>query len=183
MTDLGVDFSADLKLELGKLGKNIERLGAHALRARELDRARQPFSARIQASAVCPSPSVNFGLNFGGPDAGFYWVVRRLVVGGLTWSTTAAGTAEIYVTGLAGAAGTSTSGAGSIAAIRSLSDLVDESAALPNKAFYGSEELIVQPNESLVAVVVGGTASQQYVAAAGIQVVRLTTSLEAEMQV
>jgi hypothetical protein len=61
--------------------------------------------------------------------------------------------------------------------------MADQSASLPNKAFYGSEELVVQANESISVVIVGGTAGQQYVANCGIQVVRLTTSLQAELEV
>ena len=54
---------------------------------------------------------------------------------------------------------------------------------MPVSRFYSSEQLIVQPNESLSVVVLTGTAGQQYVASTLATVVRLTTSLEAEIDI
>lgn len=178
-----IDTGISLDVQIGKLAQSIDKLDGSARRSREIARARVPFPVRLTASGVCPTPTAAFALNLGGPDAGFFWVVRRIVVGGLTWSTTAAGTAEVYVHGFAGGPGGITSGAGSVAGVRALSDLVDQAGSLPNKAFYSTEQVIVQPNESLSVVVLTGTAAQQYVAAAGVQVVRLTTSLDAEIEV
>lgn len=183
--DTGIDLEAGLSLNIGRLAESADKLDrvARAMRAREIERAREPFTVRLLTSGVCPTPTVPFGLQFGGPDPGFYWNVRRIVVGGLTWTTTANGTAEVYITGLAAAPGAAASGAGSVAAVRSLSDLVDQAATLPSKGFYGNGEMVVEANESLVIVVNTGTAGQQYTAAASVQVVRKTTTIESEFSV
>ena len=178
-----IDAGFDLSVQLGHIAKGIDKMNNSARRDREIARARLPFSARFVASGTCPTPTAPFALNFGGPDAGFYWVVRRITAGGLTWSTTAAGSTEFYVHGYAGAPGSLTSGGNSIAGVRALSDIVDQATAMPVSRFYSSEQLIVQPNESLSVVVLTGTAGQQYVAATLVTVVRLTTSLEAEIDI
>ena len=182
---LDANFGLDVALghKLDRIAGGLDRMNGETRRQREIERARLPFPSVMKASGVCPTPTASFALNFGGPDAGFYWVIRRIIAGGLTWTTSAAGTAEVYVHGFAGLTGVATSGPGSVASTRSLSDMADQSASLPNKAFYGSEELVVQANESISVVIVGGTAGQQYVANCGIQVVRLTTSLQAELEV
>ena len=172
---LGVD--ADLSLSIGQLTKRLDSDADERRKDREIARARVPSIIRIQGSGVIPTPTAAFGINLGGPDPGFDWVVRRIVVGGLTWSTTAAGTAEVYVTGLGAQWGTSAGGSGTVAGVRSLADLVDQSASLPNKAFYGREQLVVKESESLVVVILNGTAAQQYSAAAAIQVVRTSAAI------
>lgn len=179
----GVDFSAEISATLGRISKRLDDDAARAIRLREIERARQPQNVRLQGSGVCPTPTTPFGINFGGPDPGFYWNVRRIIVGGLTWTTTAAGSVEVYVTGLAGAQGVPSSGAGSVASIRSLSDLVDQNATMPTKGFYGVGELSVLANESLVVVVNTGTAGQQYSASALIQLVRTATDRDSEFSV
>lgn len=185
MTSL--DFSADISAALGridsKLDRDEEQHQRRLLRAREIKRARIPAPVRLQGSGVCPTPTASFGIGFGGPDPGFFWTVRRVVVGGFQWGTTAAGSAELYVTGLAGLAGVIHSGTGSVASVRALNDLVDQAATLPSKGFYSNEQIIVQANESLVIVIVGGTAGQQYSASAQVNVVRSTTDLEAEFEI
>lgn len=183
MTMPGLDLSADISATLGRMDAKLDRDEARAIRRREIARARVPQFVRIQGSGICPTPTAPFGINLGGPDPGFYWVVRRIVVGGLAWSTTAAGTAEVYVTGLAGAQGVASSGTGSVAGVRALADLVDQASALPNKALYGNGQIQVLANESLVVVVATGTQAQQYVASAGITVVRLTSDLGSEIDV
>lgn len=170
----GLDI--DLSVQIGNLAKATHDQANELRRRREIERARVPQNLRLQGSAVCPTPTANFGIGFGGPDPGFFWVLRGVRLGGLTWSTSATGSGELYVTGLAGLQGVIHSGAGSVAAVRSLSDLEDAFATLPGKNFYSSEQIVVNANESVVAVVVGGTAGQQYSANLRIQVVRTVTS-------
>lgn len=170
-----IDAHGSLDIQIGRVAQQLEKDAVDRRCDRETQRARVPSIVRLQNSGVIPSPTVPFGIAFGGPDAGFEWVIRRIVVGGLTWTTTAAGTAEVYVTGLGTQSGTTS--AGGIAAVRSLSDLVDQAASLPNKAFYGREELVIKENESLVVVINGGTAAQEYVASVGMQVVRTAAAL------
>lgn len=172
MTMPGLEISGDLSVQLGRVASRLEDDAAERRQEREKARARVPAVVRIQNSGIIPTPTAPFGINIGGPDAGFEWVVRRIVVGGLTWTTTAAGTAEVYVTGLGAQWGTSGGGSGTVAGVRALADLVDQAASLPNKGYYGRDELVVKENESLVVVIQGGTAAQQYVATAGIQIVR-----------
>lgn len=171
----GIDIDVDLTASLGRLADKLDRDYDDRRREREIQRARVPTFVRLQNSGIIPTPTVPFGLAFGGPDAGFEWVVRRIVVGGLKWSTTAAGSAEVYVTGLGTTTGSASSGG--IAALTPLSDLVDQSASLPNKAFYGRDELVVKENESLVVVINTGTAAQQYVASVFAMVRRTVTGV------
>lgn len=85
---------------------------------------------------------------------GEIWELRRLVVGGATWATAAAGTAVIYRT--ASAPTTSPP----------LTWVVDEAASLPRPAFYLDGQVVLVPGEKLVVLVTGGTSDQQYLASA-----------------
>lgn len=172
-----LSVEGDLSIQLGRVADRLDKDATERIKTREIARARVPSVVRIQNSGIIPTPTAAFGINMGGPDSGFEWVVRRIVVGGLTWSTTAAGTAEVYVTGLGAQWGTSAGGSGTAAGVRSLADLVDQASTLPNKAFYGRDELVVKENESLVIVILSGTAAQQYVASIGVQVVRTSAAL------
>lgn len=174
---LDVSADLDINLQLGRVADRLDKDAEERRRDRETARARVPSIVRIQNSGVIPTPTAPFGLNMGGPDAGFEWVVRGLVIGGLTWSTTAAGSAEVYVSGLGAQWGTAAGGAGTAAGVRSLSDLVDQAASLPSKGFYGREQLVIKESESLIVVINGGTAAQQYVAAMRCQVVRTAAAL------
>lgn len=169
----GLDVSAGLELAIGTLNDRLAKDAAARIWAREIDRARVPVVATLKASATIPTPTAPMGLNFGGPDAGFEWCVRRLVVGGLTWGTTAAGTFEAYVTGLGGILGASSGGGGASnpAGVRMMTDLVEQ-GSMPFRAFYAKNQMTVKENESLVVVVAAGTQAQQYVASAHIQVFR-----------
>jgi hypothetical protein len=91
-----------------------------------------------------------------GPQKGRVWLLRRQVISGVQWTTTAiAGSYELYV------AATSLQ---LIASLRPASNLVDESATIPNKAPYSNEQIVIQYGERLHGVVVGGTTGLQYVA-------------------
>lgn len=173
MTDPGVwEIDIDLGLYLSTLADEITGIRTDLHEEREIERARVPTFFRLQNSGIIPTPTAPLGMNFGGPSAGYEWIIRGIIVGGLTWGTTAAGTAEVYITGLGSMAGTSSSSVGSVAAVRAISDLVDQSSTLPNKAFYGRDEMIVKENESISVVIVGGTAGQQYSSALRGQEVR-----------
>lgn len=165
--DLGpIEIMAGLKAELSTMNKQNKE----AWRQRELARTRVPMSVRQFASAAIPSPTVRTGISFGGPDPGFYWLLRRLIVGGVTWKTTAAGTAEVYVTALA--AGQGQAAVGPIINGLALSDMVDQAATLPAKAFYSNQQVIIQEQENLVVVIDTGTANQQYVVTAQFEIWR-----------
>ena len=173
-----LEVVAGLSLELGRMNDRYDADRLAERRKREAMRARVPADVRFQASGIIPTPTVRAGLNLGGPDAGYYWLVRRLVVGGVTWKTTAAGTSEVYITALTGQQGQIFSG--SLITGLALSDLVDQSAALPNKAFYSNRQMIVRQNENLVVVIDTGTAGQQYVAAAQVEFHREVSDVETD---
>lgn len=170
--DLGpIEIMAGVRAELSTLNQHNRQ----RQRARDIARTRVPSDARLWASGACPAGGANFVLSPGGPDPGYYWLVRRIVIGGLAFTTAAAGTAEIYVSGLSFGPGAST---GPMVSALTLSDLVDEASTLPNIAFYSSHQVVVLPQENLSARVVGGTAAQFYVMSAQIQVFRTLANAE-----
>ena len=167
--DLGpIEVMAGVRAELSTL--NSHNAQAAKRRERDLARTRVPASVRLLGNVIIPTPTVRTGLNLGGPSAGFYWMLRRLIVGGVTWKTTAAGTGEVYVTALAGAEGGAV--VGPMIAGLALSDMVDQVPSFPNKAYYSDQQVIVQENENVVVVFDTATAAQQYVATAQIQLFR-----------
>jgi hypothetical protein len=142
-----LDIGAGLKLAFGQLTDELRE-------QRQLALDSKPIDYRNSAVGAFPS-SGNLGLDLGGPALGRLWLVRRVIVAGLTWGTTAAGTAEVYVGGTTPQLAASS---------RDITMLTDESAALPNKAFYSNRQMPVQHGERVIAVVIGGTSTQQYVA-------------------
>jgi hypothetical protein len=164
-----VDLMAGIKVELGKMNKHNDW---ERKRAAEAARAKVPAQVRMFASVVIPTPTVRTGINIGGPDAGYFWLLRRLVIGGTTFKTTAAGTAEVYVTGLTGQQGAAI--VGPIVSAMSLNDMVDQFATLPTTPprLYSNQQVIVQAQENLMVVIDTGTAGQQYTTAAQFEVWR-----------
>lgn len=147
------DLCAKLDLHIGSTRRLTE-----ALRPRP---PQAPAFMRIAGTRIADSNGVAvIRFNLRGPDQGHMWYVRNLVVGGNTPTTAAAGRADVYVS-----AGGSPHELNSLAGL-GLGDWRDESIALPNVAFYGRGEMPLGINEQLYVVVTGGTAAQQYVAAA-----------------
>jgi len=170
--DLGfIEVMAGVRTELSALNRHNE--AEH--KKREIARTKVPVDVRLITVGACPAGGADFVLSVGGPDPGYWWDLRRLVIGGLTFDAVAAGDAEIYVTGLGFGAGTST---GPMVSALGLSDLVDHAPSMPNIAFYSPHQVIVQANENLAALIGGGTAAQQYVMAAQFQVFRTITASE-----
>jgi len=179
---IGLDISAELSTSLARLGLEVGRLcdanddAAAERRRREMLRARVPADVRFITTGIVPGAAPRSLLTVGGPEAGYFWLVRRIVVGGLTWKTSAQGTVEVYVTGLAGNVGSVTTGP--IVSALSLGDVVDAFATMPHAANYTSHQIIVQESENLSVVIDGGSGSQQYVMAAQVQVVRRATQAD-----
>lgn len=173
-TDFDTGASLEIKAHLGHIAARLDADAEERRRIIEIERARVPAFFRIQNNGIIPTPTAAMAINLGGPETGFEWVVRGLAVGGLTWSTTAAGTAEVYITGIGSLGGTSASASspGSYASVRALSDIVDQASTLPAVKFYGRDQFVVKEGESLVVVILTGTAGQQYVANARAQLVR-----------
>jgi len=156
---------------------------------RRLDhlRTQVPIDVTLKGSGFqAGGTTTSFGINLDGPQAGFYWLVRRIIVGpvGVGWPTSSDGTTEVYVTPMAGMVGMGSASGGSntgaIAQLRQLSDLVDQSATIPNKAFYSNHQIVVQPSEKLVIVVnpVASTPTVQFIATAQVEVHRAVSAAE-----
>lgn len=148
-----------------KLGLTVD-LGREQLAATKkmnnyLDGARimQPVNFRTQGSAIANADGVAvIQFSPAGPDQGHIWVVHSLVVGGDAWATSAAGSAEVYVSAM------------DLRALGSasppLTDLVDQADTLPLPATYGNNQLTLRNGEDLYMRIVGGTPDQQYSATA-----------------
>ncbi len=152
-TDTGFEAIIGFGAKLGDLTSEIAR--------NRRDRAlRVPVLKTLPASGLMPS-SGNLALMFNQkPDQGRMWLVRGLTVGGATWGTSAAGTAEFYVSSVPGAL---------VAANRDLSTLADEAPALPATVTYSNTQVVALGGEHLVVVIVGGTSGQLYVARVQIE--------------
>lgn len=156
----GIDVMASVGVELKKLNEHNAAMAQW--RKQEWERSRVPSYVAQFASVVIPTSGARTGFGFNGPRAGFYMILRRLIVGGATWKTTAAGTSEVYVTGLP---------SGAIGGL-SLADMVDQSAFMPNKAYYSNIQVVVQAGQHVEVVIDSGTGSQQYQAGALFEVWR-----------
>lgn len=157
------------------LGTKLDEVNANLKKMQRLNftRSRVPQDVRMFQSTTIGAAAPRTGISLGGPQAGFYWLVRRLIVGGVTFKTSAAGTAEVYITGLGGEAGAIV---GPMISALGLTDLVDQATSLPNIAFYTNRQLIVQANENLMVVIDSGTASQVYTATCQVENHRTVSS-------
>jgi hypothetical protein len=156
--DLGpIEIMAGVRAELSTLNRNNEEW-----RRREFLRARVPSFVRQVQNVTIPAGGPRVGMGLTGPRPGYYMKLRRLIIGGLTWKTTAAGTAECYITPLS---------SGSIGAL-GLSEMFDQAPTLPDKAYYSDDQVWVHPGEHIQIVIDSGTAAQQYVASGLFEVWR-----------
>ena len=154
----GLKLWADVGLTLGK------QLDAHTEATNKLLRRLErntPVNYSTNASGVFPAAG-NLVLSLGTPDQGTYWEVESCVVGGSDQNVAAAGTAGLYVSGFLPPSGTSQS--------PGLTSLADQAKTLPNVAFYGGRDIVVNDQEYLFLIVFGGTAAQQYQANAQVTV-------------
>jgi len=155
---------ASLSVSLGRIGDALEEQKRRAERDFNERAANLPIWHDFALNLKAPTSGV-VTFNLGGPSVGRIWHVKRLVVGGLTLATAAAGTAEAYATGWipdAISTGTPTS----------LSDLMDATILisapqtdLPNIGNYEDGQFVVQSREKLWVVIRGATSGQFYVAA------------------
>lgn len=156
MTDtapgLSLDFVAMLGARLGDL--------TDALAQERRDRAALIPNDVWPSNTGYAATGVNLPLDLGGPPPGRVWLLRGLTIGGVSWGTVAAGTAECYVSAMAAPA---------VAVARSLPDLFEQASALPFRAFYSSRQVALVAPARLVVVVVGGTNLQQYAASARVE--------------
>lgn len=151
----GLKIQAEASLSLGKsLDRHSDML------RRYLDRLERNTPVDYGAVASGPFPATGFlVLNFGTPDQGTRWEVTNVVLTGLDETTPATGTAGLYVSGLVPNAGQAAAGINPAGG----SAMADNATSLPNPAFYGTRQLIVNDQEYLFAIIFGGTVGQTYI--------------------
>lgn len=173
-----LEVVANLSVALDRMTQDNERRW-NQMRKMNAARSRVPVDVRFFGSGVCPAGGASFAITIDGPQAGFYYLVRRVLCGGLTWSTAAGGAAEFYSSAMTGALGGA--GTGGLVNSRPLTDIFDEAGTLPYKQFYSNHQVVVQPAESPMAIIVGGTAGQQYVFAIQVEVHRALSGTEVDI--
>ena len=120
-----------------------------------------PINYSAIASGVYPSTG-DLVLNFGAPDQGTYWEVESIAIGGLDVNVTATGTAGLYVSGFLPLS----NGSGN----PGMTSVADYANALPNVAFYGGRDILVNDQEYLYAIIFGGSVGQAYAGNAQVSV-------------
>lgn len=162
MTDTEADF--DLAAVFGvllQIGSTMERLNRRidAIEKREKQWAElAPRPLRVRKSGVYPTTSgQTLVLGLPGPRLQRQREYRQLIVGGATWGTSAAGTANVYVS----PSNPDVLGEGAEA----LWAQVDEAASLPSVAFYSSGQMVVNYGFDIYVEIINGTAGQVYAVA------------------
>ena len=116
-----------------------------------------PIQLRLRGTGTSNSAGDSFTIDLGGPATMRLWEIRGVVVGGLTWSSTVSGTAELYI-------------GSNVSTARPLSEIVDQASgstpSLPSVATYSSGQVVLRNPEHLYLVIVSPTASTQYLAGA-----------------
>lgn len=146
---IGVDFFLQLGATLGSLAENAQAERHH----RE---SRLPPSNEVVFAAAPFPASGNLILDLGSVPLGRVWQVRRLIVGGIAVTTTAAGQAYVFAQGAA-------------PTDLNLTNCVDIFLTLPRGNTYGTHQLFMVATEHLFVVVTGGTPGQQYAAASRVE--------------
>lgn len=156
--EASVGTLVDLKLSIDGMCDQVKRLHERYEALEKRYQFAGPVQLQLRTSVVSPG-SGNAAFGLGGPKVGRLWEIRRLLIGGALWSSTVAGTAEIYVTSAPASQALNS---------RNLADMVDQASGttppLPSKAFYSSGQLILRFPQELHIVLVSPTASTQYVA-------------------
>lgn len=152
-----MSMEAEATLDLGPLHIAIGNLSEEV---KELKKRLTQLQVDMPVSYVgtCPTPSATFAMDLGGPNEGRWWQVRSIVIGGSDITQTPTGVGWVVVMNSAPSANPP------LFATRDWTK-----AALPQVAFYGSHELIVEPQEELWVVITGGTAGVQYTANAMVE--------------
>jgi hypothetical protein len=154
LSDIRSGFKAWANLAVS-IGSSLDRIDKTWRKIYERVQRNTPVDYGGATSGVFPASGV-LNLILGTPDSGTRWEVMQVFVGGVDEDTTATGTAGLYV-GAPPISANSRAPGGSTA-------LADRAAQLPNPAFYGTRQLVVNDQEYLFVVVVGGTVGQTYVA-------------------
>lgn len=122
-----------------------------------------PILYRMASSGVANAAGT-VQLLIGSPDTGTYWDVENIAVGGTDYNVAAAGSAGVYVSGMY--TGSFSPG---------MNGLEDYTSTLPNVAFYGFRDIVVQDGENLYLIINGGTTGKTYVTSVDISVYNVAT--------
>jgi hypothetical protein len=147
----GLDLSVFVALgaQLGTLTDGLQ-----ADRARR-ESMQPPSNEQLFKSGVVPASGV-LTLDLGSVPLGRVWQVRRLIVGGVKVTTSAAGEAYAFAQGAPPTDLATT-------------DCVDIFSSLPQGNTYGTHQLFLLASEHLWVVFSGASADQQYAASARVE--------------
>jgi len=145
--DLSVFFSIDA--QLGSIAEGM------ADDRRRRDNMAPPSNPPLYVAGIVPASGTMI-LDLGSVPKGFVWQVRRINVGGVKVTTTAAGKAYVFAQGQS-------------PVDLMLPDCVDIFPALPSLNKYGTHQLFLLGGEHLFVAFVGATPTQQYTAAARVE--------------
>lgn len=151
----GIDIGAYLKLKLGEIGDHLH--GQRAALNRLANKVTTPVPDKIPFSGIVPGSGFLIlpGGGLVGPDMGRMWFIRSIKIGGTTPGVAVTGRADIFISA------SDYRIFSSLAAIGGLGDWQDQTATIPNIAFYGRGEMTLRLNEQLFIVVSGATPGQQ----------------------
>ena len=149
--EAGVRLAFSIESLVDKIQREIEERARRERRAAELI----PIVRPLVGSGIAPASGDLF-FSIGKPELGRQFELRSLAVGGALWTSTPAGTGALVAAASVPPVDLS---------LLNLRDIISE--ALPQVAFYSSNQVTCQHGEHLVVVIAGGTSGLQY-AAAGI---------------
>lgn len=150
----GINLLAKIGLQIGKATEEMSRTAAQVGQlARAIERNTPVFGQNVAAGVAVTGQ--NLILNLGTPDSGTFWELNSFAIGGTEIDVTAAGKWGLYISSVVSAAGAGLSNLADLGTITSL--------LMPFATNYSSGQLIVHENESVFAIVFGGTNNQQYV--------------------
>ena len=143
---------------MGRLSLTLETLSDRIARQLDEDKARERRLARLMpvarplAGVGIATAAGTCSISAGKPELGRLFEVRSLAVGGPTVDATPAGSGFVIASAMNPALDRS---------LLNLRDVISE--ALPQVAFYSSNQLTLQQNEHLIVELTGCTSGLQYV--------------------
>ena len=135
------------------IAQSLGHLTGEVLDLRAVLTAPSERSLSVLTTSAVADASGTALITFDPVPRGEHWELRRLVVGGATWATAAAGTSIVFAT------------SGQPSSTPPLGAVLDQATSLPDIAFYLAGQALLTGGERLVVAVTGGTADQQYLAA------------------
>ena len=142
-----------------KFGVSLDNITAQQARTNELlaRPAQQPYTFEQTKDLVTPAAATYPAfISMGGPQQGFVFELRNLVVGGLAVDTVVAGTAYVFVRGTPPSAQMTSAQWG-------VTGLRDIATSLPLPAYYGRGQVTVRANQKLWIMLLNYTTSTDYV--------------------